>query len=145
MGKYTRFTNLEVTDELKIGSMKASTSKVTAADVAAAAYIMADHIAPGQIEALDGELHELLARADSQCIDVPRGVEQAQLVLRRHELPVWPHIEVASIVRQAARITVDQGMFVPARTLSVAAARMNEGEDRGIDVIQAQFIRSLSA
>lgn len=114
-------------------------------DVAAAAYIMADHIAPGQIEALDGELHELLARADSQCIDVPRGVEQAQLVLRRHELPVWPHIEVASIVRQAARITVDQGMFVPARTLSVAAARMNDGEDRGIDVIQAQFIRSLSA
>ena len=31
MGKYTRFTNLEVTDELKLGSMKASTSKVTAA------------------------------------------------------------------------------------------------------------------
>ena len=29
MGKYTRFTNLEVTDELKLGSMKASTSKVT--------------------------------------------------------------------------------------------------------------------
>ena len=37
MGKYTRFTNLEVTDELKLGSMKASTSKVTAADAAAAA------------------------------------------------------------------------------------------------------------
>lgn len=36
MGKYTRFTNLEVTDELKLGSMKASTSKVTAADAAAA-------------------------------------------------------------------------------------------------------------
>ena len=35
MGKYTRFTNLEVTDELKLGSMKASTSKVTAADAAA--------------------------------------------------------------------------------------------------------------
>ena len=37
MGKYTRFTNLEVTDELKRGSMKASTSKVTAADADAAA------------------------------------------------------------------------------------------------------------
>ena len=44
-------------------------------DIAAAAYIMSEHIAPGQIGALDGELRELLARAESQCIAVPTDVE----------------------------------------------------------------------
>ena len=114
-------------------------------DVAAAAYIMSDHIAPGQIDALEGELRELVARADSQCIPVPRDVSEAQRTLAAHDLPVWPHIEVASIVRRAARVSVDRGMFVPARTLSVASARMNDGDDRGIDVVQAQFLRSLNA
>ena len=114
-------------------------------DVAAAAYIMSDHISAGSIGSLNGELQELLARADSQCIPVPRDVSQAQAVLRERELPVWPHTEVAGIVRDAARVTVDQGMFVPARTLSVAAARMNDGDDRGVDAVQAQFLRSLNA
>lgn len=114
-------------------------------DVAAAAYIMSDHISAGSIGSLNGELQELLARADSQCIPVPRDVPQAQAVLRERELPVWPHTEVAGIVRDAARVTVDQGMFVPARTLSVAAARMNDGDDRGVDAVQAQFLRSLNA
>jgi hypothetical protein len=36
-------------------------------------------------------------------------------------------------------------MFVPARTLSVAAARMNDDENGGIDVVQAQFLRTLNA
>ncbi len=57
---------------------------------------------------------------------------------------VWPDTEAAGIVRQAVRITVDEGLFVPARTLAVAAARMNDTESNGIDVVQAQFIRSLS-
>lgn len=114
-------------------------------DVAAAAYIMSDHIASGQIGALQGELNELIARAQSQCIRVPQDVNEAQQVLKAHELPVWPHTEVATIVRDAARVCVDNGMFVPARTLSVAAARMNDGADDGIDMAQAQFLRSLNA
>ncbi|NEG77591.1 tetratricopeptide repeat protein [Bifidobacterium avesanii] len=113
--------------------------------VAAAAYIMSDHISSGSIGSLADELQELLARADSQCISVPRDVPQAQAVLRERELPVWPHTEVGQIVREAARVTVDQGMFVPARTLSVAAARMNDGDDQGVDAVQAQFLRSLNA
>lgn len=36
MGKYTRFTDLEVTGALKLGSVKQSGSKVTTADAAAA-------------------------------------------------------------------------------------------------------------
>ena len=42
-------------------------------------------------------------------------------MLRMHDLPVWPHTQVAAIVRDAARVCVDEGMFVPARTLSMAA------------------------
>lgn len=113
-------------------------------DVAVAAYMMSDHIAPNQIAALDGELHELVARAQSQCVPIPDTVEQAQQVLRNHNLPVWPHTEAAQIVRDAARVCVDHGMFVPARTLSMAAARMNDSDSEGIDIVHAQFLRSLN-
>ena len=113
-------------------------------DTAAAAYIMSDYIAPGQIGALQGELQELFSRAESQCISVPATVAEAAPLLHRKGLPVWPHTEAAGIVRDAARLTVDEGLFVPARTLSVAAARMNDDDANGIDVVQAQFIRSLS-
>lgn len=113
-------------------------------DTAVAAYLMSDHIAPGQIGSLESELQELVARADSQCIRVPENVDEAAHVLAGNDLPVWPHTEVAGIVRDAARITVDEGLFVPARTLSVASARMNDDENNGIDVVQAQFIRSLN-
>ena len=114
-------------------------------DTAVAAYIMSDHIGPGQIGALETELQELVSRADSQCIRVPESVGEAMELLRSRDLPVWPGTEVASIVRDAARVCVDEGMFVPARTLSVAAARMNDEESDNIDVVQAQFLRSLSA
>ncbi|MDF7663703.1 tetratricopeptide repeat protein [Bifidobacterium sp. ESL0763] len=114
-------------------------------DVAAASYIMSEHIAPGKIASLDNELQELLARAQSQCILVPTGLQFAEHVLSGHGLPVWPNTEVADIVRRAARVCVDGGMFVPARTLSVAAARMDDGADEGMDMAQAQFLRSLSA
>ncbi|WEV58322.1 tetratricopeptide repeat protein [Bifidobacterium sp. ESL0728] len=114
-------------------------------DVAAASYIMSEHISPGKIGSLDGELQELLARAQSQCILVPVSFEAAQQVLVSHDLPVWPHTEVGDIVRDAARICVDKALFVPARTLSVAAARMDDSADDGMDMAQAQFLRSLNA
>lgn len=114
-------------------------------DVAVAAYLMSERIAPGRIGALEAELDELVARAHSQCVNVPENVEAAARVLAEHDVPVWPHTEVASIIRKAARVCVDQGMFVPARTLSVAAARMNDTGHDGIDVVQAQFLRSLSS
>ncbi|NEG88673.1 tetratricopeptide repeat protein [Bifidobacterium aerophilum] len=112
---------------------------------AAAAYIMSDHISPGQIGPLENELRDLVTRADSQCVPVPDSVEAAQAVLAAHDLPVWPHTEVGAIIRDAARVSVDEGMFVPARTLSVAWARMADDDTDGIDVIQAQFLRSLNA
>ena len=114
-------------------------------DVAAAAYLMSEHISPDRIPALKSELAELQARARSQCVVLPENHRQARQVLAEHGLPVWPHTEVASIVRQAARICVDGGLFVPARTLSMAAARMNDDDNEGVDVVQAQFMRSLNA
>ena len=114
-------------------------------DVAAAAYLMSEHISPDRIPALKSELAELQARARSQCVVLPEDHRQARRVLAEHGLPVWPHTEVASIVRQAARICVDGGLFVPARTLSMAAARMNDDDNEGVDVVQAQFMRSLNA
>lgn len=113
--------------------------------VAVACYIMSEHISPNKIGSLDSELQELLSRARSQCILVPTSYTAAQQVLEGYGVPVWPRTQVADIVRQAAQVCVDGGMFVPARTLSVAAARMNDSFDEGIDMAQAQFLRSLSA
>lgn len=48
-------------------------------------------------------------------------------------------------MRDAARVCVDEGMFVPARTLSMAAARMNDGDNGGVDMVQSQFLRSLNS
>lgn len=113
-------------------------------DIAAAAYIMSEEIAPARIAMLEGELQELIGRAQSQCIPVPTNVSEAMHVLTQAGLPVWPNTQVASLVRKAARVCVDEGMFVPARTLSVAASRMDDEERDGADVVQMQFLRSLN-
>ena len=113
-------------------------------DIAAASYIMSEEIAPGRIAMLEGELQELIGRAQSQCIPVPTNVPEAMHVLAQAGLPVWPNTRVASLVRKAARVCVDEGMFVPARTLSVAASRMDDEERDGADVVQMQFLRSLN-
>ncbi|PWG59797.1 hypothetical protein DF200_05570 [Bifidobacterium catulorum] len=112
-------------------------------DVAAACYMMSDYISSGAVPALEPEFNELTARARSQCIPVPRDLDEAQSVLLGHELPVWPDTEAAPIIRDAARLCVDNALFVPARTLSMAAARMTPDGD-GLDAIQIQFLRSLS-
>ena len=86
---------------------------------------------PGRIAMLESELQELIGRAQSQCIPVPTDVPEAMHVLTQAGLPVWPNTQVASLVRKAARVCVDEGMFVPARTLSVAASRMDDEERDG--------------
>ena len=110
--------------------------------VAVAAYMMSDAVAPNQVPSLGEELSEVRGRATSQNIPIPNAMAQAQCTLAEHDIPVWPGTEVAPIMLRAARVGVDQGMFVPARTLAVAAARMGE---QGIDAVQLQFLRSLNA
>ena len=93
---------------------------------------------------LESELQELIGRAQSQCIPVPTNVQEAIHVLADAGLPVWPNTPVALLMHQAARVCVDKGMFVPARTLSVAAMRMDYEDHDGADVVQVQFLRSLN-
>ncbi|MEE1324500.1 MAG: tetratricopeptide repeat protein [Bifidobacteriaceae bacterium] len=114
-------------------------------DVAVAAYRVSDAIHPDGIRALRGECAELQRRARSQRVAVPQDVEEAKACLREVGVPLWPNTDVAGIVRRAARVAVDEGLFVPARTLAVAAARMEAGGEDGIDAVQAQFLRSLNA
>lgn len=113
-------------------------------DAAVASYRMADELMPEPIDALHVELHELIARAQSQCISVPMNLQEAQEVLQAYNIPLWPHIPAQTIMQEAARQSVDSGAFVVARTLSVAAARMSLTNPAN-DIIQAQFIRSLNA
>ena len=69
---------------------------------------MSEEIAPGCIAMLESELQELIGRAQSQCIPVPTNVPEAMHVLAQAGLPVWPNTRVASLVRKAARVCVDE-------------------------------------
>lgn len=114
-------------------------------DLAVAGYLMSDAIRPGAIPALQGELAELMARVESQCIEVPQTVEEASQLLAEEGVPVWPSTEVTKIVQRAARVSVDEGLFVPARTLALASARLDDSSEMGLDMVQSQFLRSLNA
>ena len=114
-------------------------------DLAVAGYLMSDAIRPGAIPALQGELTELMARVESQCIEVPRSAPEAAELLKEEGVPVWPSTEVTKIVQRAARVTVDEGLFVPARTLALASARLDDSSEMGLDMVQSQFLRSLNA
>ena len=64
--------------------------------------------------------------------------------------PVWPQYSKwpdHPCVTAARRVPwMRTSVTVPARgRVSVAVARMNDGEGDNIDIIQAQFLRSLSA
>jgi tetratricopeptide (TPR) repeat protein len=114
-------------------------------DLAVAGYVMSESIRPGAIPALQGELTELMARVESQCIEVPHNAQEAGELLEEEGVPVWPSTEVTQIVRRAARVSVDEGLFVPARTLALASARLDDSSEMGLDMVQSQFLRSLNA
>ncbi len=107
-----------------------------------ACYLMSNAIHEGLIPSLHGELDELRSRCQSQGIDVPTEGPEVIAVLKNASIPVWPHIAVADIVQKASIACVDAGLFIPAHTLALAAARMESGGS-GVSVVQAQFIQSL--
>lgn len=110
-------------------------------DVAYAAYMLSGAIGD-DTATRETEMNEVRARALSQCIRLPMTLQEATATLEAHDVPVWPRTEVAPIVLDAARVCVDRAMFVPARTLAVAAMRL-VGDDT--DAVQLQFLRSLNA
>ncbi len=112
--------------------------------LATACYIMSASTNPQRADMIRTEYEDLVQRAKSQGVSIPTTKSEAAQELQRNGVPVWPHTEVASIVRDAARVCVDEKLFVPARTLAVAAARFNES-DEDIDLVQLQYLRSLNS
>lgn len=112
-------------------------------DVAIASYMMAADISPAPIPSLQNELQELIGRAQSQCVPYPRTMDEAVQVLARHDIPIWPVPEISHIVHEAARMSVNEGLFVPARTLVVASARLGNTSGNGVDFVHDQLLRSL--
>ncbi len=110
-------------------------------DVAYAAYMLSGAIGDDTATRTT-EMNEVGARARSQCIRLPMTLQEAMDTLESHDVPVWPRTEVVPIVLDAARVCVDRAMFVPARTLVVAAMRLVGDET---DIVQLQFLRSLNA
>lgn len=114
--------------------------------LAAAAYIMSDAIAHERLAALEGELEELSQRARLQRIPIPQNLEEAMAVLEDAQVPVWPNTDIAQIVKTASRTAVNASLFIPARTLTIASARMKFHQaGSGMSEADMIFINSLSA
>jgi tetratricopeptide (TPR) repeat protein len=114
-------------------------------DVAAACYLLSLQINPGQMPPAQQELQQLVANAVSQNIPVPRSVDQAVQVLRSEGIPVWPHMELTDIVRDAERVCVDMGLFIPGANLATASSRMNDTSVTRMGAEDWQFRQSLGA
>ncbi|RFT23102.1 hypothetical protein CG395_02725, partial [Bifidobacteriaceae bacterium GH022] len=113
--------------------------------LAVAAYMVADDLFSEKNESLEVELAELLSRVESQCIAVPRSLNQAKEMLEINNVVNWPDVNAYEIIDEAAKVTVNEGMFVIARTLSVARSRMLFRNDSSESIVQMQFLRSLNA
>lgn len=113
--------------------------------VAAACYLLSLQINPGQMSPAQQELQQLVANAVSQNIPVPRTMEQAVRVLRDEGIPVWPHMELTDIVRDAERVCVDMGLFIPGANLATASSRMNDSSMTRMGAEDWQFRQSLGA
>ncbi|KFI58881.1 putative tetratricopeptide repeat-containing domain protein [Bifidobacterium gallicum DSM 20093 = LMG 11596] len=115
-------------------------------EVAMACYALSAALVPGNAYRTD-QMRELMDRMQSQCIPVPSSLNDVARVLTKAGMPLWPSSEIADIVGPAARVAVDQGLFVPGRTLAVADARLSEALGRGtaaMEQVQMQFWRSLN-
>lgn len=114
-------------------------------DVAAAAYIMSSDISRSRSFNLQVELDELMDRARSQDLILPHNEQEARKVLEEHDIPIWPNPQVQQIVNQAARICVNNRLFVPAKTLLISSARMASAEEYSMKARRIQVLRSLNA
>lgn len=95
--------------------------------------------------ALPSELGELTARMRLQGIEVPQSEDQIHEALAADSIVVWPDRQISTILREATHVTVDEGMFIPARTIARAWTRVNRSTQGGIDMVQARFLHSLEA
>lgn len=112
--------------------------------LAAACYIAGINVSSSIAQA-ENEFRELMRRTAMQNISVPQTVEESEEYLKRRGVPVWPKIKVAEIVSQASRVLIDRELFIPGKTLSLAATRMSHGNGEDENSVQVLFLRSLGA
>ena len=91
------------------------------------------------------ELRELEERCSSQGVALPTTVQEAADVLSATEIPVWPNPQIRDIIQNAARVCVEDKLFVPAKTLLIAWARMEDQGQLSVKSQQLQVLRSLNA
>lgn len=113
--------------------------------VAAAAYLMSLDISSVVADRVSAELKELESRCSSQGVALPTTVQEAAEVLSAAEIPVWPNPRIRDIIQNAAQVCVDNKFFVPAKTLLVAWARMEDQGQLSVKSQQLQVLRSLNA
>ncbi len=112
---------------------------------AAACYQTALRLGMTANGALPGELSELSERMRLQGLAVPEDEDDINEALRSDSLVIWPDRQIRTILSEATRVSVDEGMFIPARTIARAWARVNHADQGGIDMVQACFLHSLEA
>lgn len=112
---------------------------------AAACYQTALMLGQNAGGALQDEFEELTNRMRLQGIAIPQSLEEIVEALREDSLVTWPDQRVSTILEEATHVTVDEGMFIPARTIARAWTRVNRRTQQGIDMVQARFLHSLEA
>ena len=112
---------------------------------AAACYQTALRLGMTANGALPGELSELSERMRLQGLAVPEDEDDIEEALRSDSLVIWPDRQIRTILSEATRVSVDEGMFIPARTIARAWARVDHADQGGIDMVQARFLHSLEA
>ena len=113
--------------------------------VAAAAYLLSLDISSVVADQASAELRELEERCSSQGVALPTTVQEAADVLSATEIPVWPNPQIRDIIQNAARVCVEDKLFVPAKTLLIAWARMEDQGQLSVKSQQLQVLRSLNA
>lgn len=87
------------------------------------------------------ELDRFRRLALSQGLELPQTAAQAVDVLTRNGVPVWPQVECAPIIRDAAYIATNAKVFPVAQALNVSWYALGGG---AVGMNAMQFLRSLS-
>lgn len=112
---------------------------------AAACYRMAMTLGQDADGAAQDEFAELSRRMHLLGIQVPQSDEEISAALQADSIPGWPDRQILVILERATHVCVDEGMFIPARTIARAWTRVSHSHQDGIDMVQSRFLRTLEA
>lgn len=111
---------------------------------AVACYLQSVSLFPND-DGVRQEMQQVIANAVSQNIHIPRNLNESIRTLHEANIPVWPDERLNGIICDAERVCVDNGLFIPAINLALAAARMNSGDGMRTGIADWCFRDSLEA